>query len=167
MLQAWQHEEDMKKRIVTNALCSWAEAVALSAGEDIDLCRRSCTEATIEVFQNIRQVSALTVTHVHCSDDLACAKCPICCKCKYCALQTQQQCLHDVPGTTILADALLLSCLQKYSFQVKRRLIDEASSSDSTAHLENMVSGFVSLTLSLCDVHSNPTYLCPYSNACW
>ncbi len=47
----------MKKRIVTNALCSWAEAVALSAGEDIDLCRRTCSEATIEVFQNIRQVS--------------------------------------------------------------------------------------------------------------
>ncbi len=37
--------------------------------------------------------------------------------------------------------------LQKYSFQVKRRLVDEASMSDSTAHLENMVSGFVSIQL--------------------
>ncbi|DBA77294.1 TPA: hypothetical protein ACH3X2_000816 [Trebouxia sp. C0005] len=83
--RAWQHGEDMKKRIVTNALCSWAEAVALSAGEDIGSCRITCSEATIEVFQSIRQ---------------------------------------------------------KYSFQVKRRLIDEASMSDSTAHLENMVSGF-------------------------
>ena len=57
----------MKKRIVTNALCSWAEAVALSAGEDIDLCRRTCSEATIEVFQNIRQVSkhALLVVRLH------------------------------------------------------------------------------------------------------
>ena len=55
--------------IVTNALCSWAEAVALSAGED--LCRRACSEATIEVFQNIRQVSkhALLVLRVH---DLPC-----------------------------------------------------------------------------------------------
>ena len=34
--------------------------------------------------------------------------------------------------------------LQKYSFEVKRRLIDEASLPDSTAHLENMVSAFVS-----------------------
>ena len=57
----------MKKRIVTNALCSWAEAVALSAGEDIDSCRRICSEATIEVFQNIRQVSkhALLVLRLH------------------------------------------------------------------------------------------------------
>ncbi len=57
----------MKKRIVTNALCSWAEAVALSAGEDIDLCQRTCSEATIEVFQNIRQVSkhALLVLRLH------------------------------------------------------------------------------------------------------
>jgi len=66
-VQAWQHGEDMKKRIVTNALCSWAEAVALSAGEDINLCRRACSEATIEVFQNIRQVSrhALLVLGLH------------------------------------------------------------------------------------------------------
>lgn len=57
----------MKKRIVTNALCSWAEAVALSAGEDIDLCRHTCSEATIEVFRNIRQVSkhALLVLQLH------------------------------------------------------------------------------------------------------
>ena len=57
----------MKKRIVTNALCSWAEAVALSAGEDIDFCGRTCSEATIEVFQNIRQVSkhALLVLQLH------------------------------------------------------------------------------------------------------
>lgn len=75
MLQAWQHGDDMKKRIVANALCSWAEAVALSAGEDIDLSRHSCTEATVEVFQNIRQVNAVTVPQVQCSNDLAYASC--------------------------------------------------------------------------------------------
>lgn len=56
-MQAWQHGEDMKRRIVCNALCSWAEAVALSAGDDIDMCRKSCTQATVEVFQGVRQVS--------------------------------------------------------------------------------------------------------------
>ena len=34
--------------------------------------------------------------------------------------------------------------VQKYSYQVKRRLVDEADLPDSTAHLENMVSAFVS-----------------------
>ena len=55
-LQAWQHAEDMKKRIVSNAMCSWAEAVALSAGEEIDFDRASCSQASVESFQQLRQV---------------------------------------------------------------------------------------------------------------
>ena len=47
----------MKKRIVVNALCSWAEAVSLSAGEQLGSCRDDIKEATVEVFQEIRQVS--------------------------------------------------------------------------------------------------------------
>ncbi|KAL3141044.1 hypothetical protein ABBQ32_005555 [Trebouxia sp. C0010 RCD-2024] len=83
--RAWQHAEDMKKKIVSNAMCSWAEAVALSAGEEIDFDRTSCSLATVEAFVQLRQ---------------------------------------------------------KYAFQVKRRLVDEAQLPDSTAHLENMVSAF-------------------------
>ena len=56
-MQAWQHGADMQKRIVVNALCSWAEAVSLSAGENIGTCRDSIREANVEVFQEIRQVS--------------------------------------------------------------------------------------------------------------
>lgn len=33
---------------------------------------------------------------------------------------------------------------QRYSVQVKRRLVEEPQLPDSTAHLENMVSAFVS-----------------------
>lgn len=56
-LQAWQHAEDMKKRIVSNAMCSWAEAVALSAGEDIDFDRSSCSQATVQTFEQLRKVT--------------------------------------------------------------------------------------------------------------
>lgn len=55
-MQAWQHAEDMKKRIVSNAMCSWAEAVALSAGEDIDVDRTSCSQASVKTFQQLRKV---------------------------------------------------------------------------------------------------------------
>lgn len=55
-MQAWQHAEDMKKKIVSNAMCSWAEAVALSAGEEIDFDRTSCSLATVEAFVQLRQV---------------------------------------------------------------------------------------------------------------
>ena len=55
-MQAWQHAEDMKKRIVSNAMCSWAEATALSAGEDIDFDRTSCSLATVEAFTHLRKV---------------------------------------------------------------------------------------------------------------
>ncbi len=54
--------------------------------------------------------------------------------------------LSDV-GARISLEMGLFAWLQKYSFQVKRCLTDEASTSDSTAHLENMVSGFVSTHL--------------------
>lgn len=91
----------MKKRIVTNALCSWAEAVALSAGEDIDSCRRICSEATIEVFQNIRQVSkhALLVLQLHnlpcqqdCWQDVQQGHVPL--------QRAHQQCAYAVGATT-------------------------------------------------------------------
>ena len=57
-MQAWQHAEDMKKRIVSNAMCSWAEAVALSAGEGIDVDRMSCSQATVQTFEQLRKVNA-------------------------------------------------------------------------------------------------------------
>lgn len=41
-------------------------------------------------------------------------------------------------------------CVQKYAYQIKRRLVDEAQLPDSTAHLENMVSAFVSPPDSRC-----------------
>lgn len=51
----------MKKKIVSNAMCSWAEAVALSAGEEIDFDRTSCSLATVEAFVQLRQVLWLFV----------------------------------------------------------------------------------------------------------
>lgn len=48
---------DMKRRIVYNAMCSWAEAVALSAGEDPDFDRSSSSQASVEAFEQLRNVS--------------------------------------------------------------------------------------------------------------
>lgn len=61
-MQAWQHAEDMKKKIVSNAMCSWAEAVALSAGEEIDFDRTNCTLATVEAFVELRKVLQLFIS---------------------------------------------------------------------------------------------------------
>lgn len=159
----------MKKRIVTNALCSWAEAVALSAGEDIGSCRITCSEATIEVFQSIRQVSKhlLLVLGLHILPLQSLSS-----TCEGCVrlLRAHQPCSHAVSVTMgQCPQNSWCVLLQKYSFQVKRRLIDEASMSDSTAHLENMVSGFVSILLmSLflllkmhirCQLHCNALFL--------
>ena len=47
----------MKKRIVSNALRGWAQAVALSAGDSSDLCQEAYSEATVQVFQAVREVS--------------------------------------------------------------------------------------------------------------
>ena len=50
----------MKKRLVSNAMCGWAEAVALSAGEHVDFDRTSTSLASVEVFQQIREVKILS-----------------------------------------------------------------------------------------------------------